>query len=96
MTGQPPTDPVGAHALLTNHGDRFTLHVEAGGVVDEHTFRLVDLAEDESPRDAAVKHIAELGWRVAGDGTWFVSAFVGPDANRTWTNLVPAGTGGLR
>ncbi len=91
-----PTGPAGGHALLSNAGDHWTLRVEAGGqVVVDDMFRLADLAEDESPRDAAVKRIAALGWRVVGDGSWWVGAFIGPGADRTWAELEPV-TGGPR
>lgn len=79
-------------ATLTNHGDRFALHVEAAGRV----YDFPDLyrpaspcCEEHSPRDVAVRQLAALGWRVEGDGSWRVLAWTGPDANRSWAYLVP-------
>lgn len=87
---RPPVRIDDDHALLTNLGDRFTLRVEAGGHVVDQVIRLADLAEDESPRDAAMKRINALGWQVVLDGSWWVGAWTGPGADRTWAYLEPA------
>lgn len=57
----------------------------------EHVVDDLSIDEDESPRDAAVREIRALGYRVVGDGSWWVAAFLGPDAARTWAYLEPEG-----
>lgn len=84
-----PSSIPGDHALLTNLGASWHVQISVGGRSYDYDFRLVDLTEDESPRDVAVKRIADLGYRVDGDGSWWVGAHVGPGADHTWAYLVP-------
>lgn len=75
----------GDHAELVNLGHRWALTVYAAGV--EHWFTSILVKEDESPRDAAVREIRKLGYQVKGDGSWYVAAYIGRGADRTWTYL---------
>ncbi len=72
-------------AELFNNGAWWSLRIDIPGEI--HNIPTLVIGDDESPRDAAVREIARTGWRVEGDGSWWVKAWTGPEANRTWAFL---------
>ncbi|GGM52729.1 hypothetical protein ACFFX1_55385 [Dactylosporangium sucinum] len=81
------------YAILDNLGEPgWDLRIRTGQTVHHVQFGLRDLADDESPRDRAAREIGALGWKVAGDGSWWVSAWDGPGASTTTAGIVPADT----
>lgn len=78
------------YAVLDNLGaNGWNLRVRTGQTVHHYQFTNLSLADDESPRDYAVRKIEALGWMVDGDGSWRVAAYTGPAADTSWANVVP-------
>ncbi len=72
-------------AELLNHGAWWSLRIDVPGEIHNIPTLIVD--DDESPRDAAVREIGRIGWRVEGDGSWWVKAWTGAEGNCTWAFL---------
>jgi hypothetical protein len=79
------------YAVLDNLGrNGWSLYVRTGQVVHHLPFSHLALADDQSPRDYAVDLLAALGWKVQGDGSWYVQAWTGPAADTTWAAIEPS------
>lgn len=83
------------YAALDNLGPNgWSLYARTGQVVHLRLFTNDQLAEDESPIGRALAELATWGWQVAGDGSWQVGAWTGPEADTTWTRIQPQPVGG--
>ena len=78
------------YAVLDNLGPNgWDLRIRTGQTVHHYQFTNAHLADDQSPRGYAAAELAALGWKVAGDGSWYAQACTGPAADTTWAAIEP-------
>ncbi|MGI5247601.1 hypothetical protein [Dactylosporangium sp. CA-139066] len=81
------------YAVLDNLGrNGWSLYARTGQMVHRMLFTSRHLAEDQSPRDRAVAELAGLGWKVRGDGSWYIQAWTGAPAGTSWVAIEPIDT----